>query len=124
MLSIFSLLLAFLIPSLEKCLFRPFAHLLIGLFGFLLWSPMSCLYLLDINPLSDIRFANIFFQSVDYLFVSLTRSFQKPFFKMKFNLSIYVLLWIAVLVSSLKTVCLILNAKDFLQFFPRAVFYV
>ena len=42
---------------------------------------MNSLYMLDINPLSDISFANIFFHSVDCLFIFwwfplLVRSFQ------------------------------------------------
>lgn len=44
--------------SLEKCLFISFVHLLIRLFVFLLSSCRSSLYFLDINPLSDILFAN------------------------------------------------------------------
>ena len=68
-------LFAIHVSSLEKFLFRPFAHFSVELFGFLLLSFMSSLYILDINPLSDIRFANIFSHSVDCLFALLMVSF-------------------------------------------------
>ena len=47
---------------LERCLFRSCAHFFTELVGslFVLLSCMSCLYILEINPLS-VSFANIFF---------------------------------------------------------------
>ena len=40
------------------------AHCFIGLFVFLIWSYMSCLYVLEMNPLSITSIANIFSHSV------------------------------------------------------------
>ena len=48
---------------------------LIGIFVFLMLSSMSCLYILEINPLLVALFANIFSQSVDCLFVLFMVSF-------------------------------------------------
>ena len=92
MLNIFMCIFSVCVSSLIKCLFRSFGHFLIELFSYC-WVLRFLKYLLDINPVLNMRFADIFNRSVLGLFIFLTVSFAEQTFLILMKLIFWIFLF-------------------------------
>ena len=106
---------------LDKCLCKSFPHFLIRFFILLLLNYKSSLYNLDINPLSDIQFADIFCHSVCCLFTLLIESFDAQIFLILKKLFIYIFSVVACVFRF--TLSNILCHENFSQFCLRVLWF-
>ena len=90
--------------SLEKCLFKSFAHFLIGFFLFPKCSPVSSLYIWEIKPFSKVSLANMFSYIIGSLFILMLFSLamQKLFNLMRSHLFIFSFMSLALEDMSVK----------------------
>ena len=80
--------------SLEKYLFKSFAHLLIGLLVSLEWSHVSSLYISEIKPLSEVSLANMFSHMIGSLLILMLFSFFSEAFYFDEVLFVYSFLYV------------------------------
>ena len=110
---------------LEKCLFKAFAHFVIGLFVFLEWSPVSTLHILEIKLLSEVSLENMFSYMVDFLFILMLFSLAVQKFFIWMRSYLFILSFMSLALEDILVKILLCGISEiFLPMFSSGTFIV